>query len=316
MDVRDAVDEVLVRAEKELVAGNYRGCVELLQPLLRPKRKEKLSPQQEYVVVARLGCCYRFLGDFKAAFPHTQRRVVLAQQLGGPRSDIHAEALKGLCMVQAGLKAFPAARKAISEALAIMEELGLQQHEEYGSMLGQLGRLEHEQKRYKEALVVFDKAKTVLAQHKEGRGYGVLLSEMASCHMELQQWVEAVACYKECVEHIRNLHCKNHPEYATSLYNLAVLFARLKQYEEAIPRMEEALAIRQRVYGGQHEHTVRTLMDLAEARQLAAQSDRDAINVDHNFRCAAAVGPSQRSSSPAPVIVHGTATPTASCSTG
>ncbi len=36
-------------------------------------------------------------------------------------------------MVQAGL--FPAARKAIAKALAIMEELGLQQDEDYGSML-------------------------------------------------------------------------------------------------------------------------------------------------------------------------------------
>jgi hypothetical protein len=48
--------------------------------------------------------------------------------------------------------------------------------------------------------------------------------------------------------------------------------------------MEEALAIRQRVYGDQHEPTVQTAMDLAMVRQLAAQSDRGAINVGHNFR--------------------------------
>jgi hypothetical protein len=80
--------------------------------------------------VTCLGSCYRCLHDFKAALPYAQRGVVLAQQPFGPRSRGHAEALKGLCIVQAGLKAFPAARKAIAEALVILEELGLQQDEQ------------------------------------------------------------------------------------------------------------------------------------------------------------------------------------------
>ncbi len=73
-------------------------------------------------------------------------------------------------------------------------------------------------------------------------------------------------------------------EYATALYNLARLFADLKQYEEAIPRMEEVLAIEKRVFGDQHERTAQTAKQLAMVRQLAAQSDRGAIDVGHNFR--------------------------------
>jgi hypothetical protein len=167
MDTRDATEDVLERAEKEHDAGNYRAGVELLRLLLRPKRKEKLPAQQEYQAVARLSDCYRCLLDFKAALPHVQRWVVLAQQLFGPRSDGHAQALKGLCMVQAGLKAFPAARKAISEAVVIMRNWACKD-EEYGSMLVVLGGLDREQERYKESLVIYDKAKAVLAQHKEG----------------------------------------------------------------------------------------------------------------------------------------------------
>jgi tetratricopeptide (TPR) repeat protein len=127
-------------------------------------------------------------------------------------------------------------------------------------------------------------------QHREGNEYGVLLNKMAICHNELQQWVEAVACYKEAVEHLRNMYRNNHPEYANTLHNLAVLFAELKQYEEAIPRMEEALALYQRVYGDQHECTVRTAKDLAEVRQLATQSHRGAINVSHHFRMCSCCG--------------------------
>ncbi len=260
----------------------------MLLPLLRAK--EKLSPQQELNVVNGLSTCYRFLHDEKAALPHEQRGVVLTQQLFGARSKEHAEALKGLCMVHRGLKAFPKARKAIGEALAIMEELGLQQDEEYGSMLVELGGLDLDRGRYKEALVIYNKAKVVLIQHKEGNALGALLGDMGICHEQLQQWSKAVACYKEAVEHSCNLHGTNYPEYATALYNLARLFADLKQYEEAITRLEQALTVRQRVFGDQHDRTVETAEELTEVRHLAAQSDRGTIDVGHNFRMCSCCG--------------------------
>jgi tetratricopeptide (TPR) repeat protein len=225
--------------------------------------------------------CYLYLCDFKAALPLVQRGVVLEQQLAGPRSLGHAQALPELCMVQRGLKDFVAASKAIKEALAIMEELGLQRHEGYGSMLLVLGGLDQDQGRYKEALAIYDKAKAVLVQYKEGNDYGTLLNDMAICHKGLHQWNEAVASYKEAVEHRRNLYGTDHPRYATSLSNLAVLFDKLKQYEEAIPRYQEALIIYQRVFGDQHEHTVALAQRLAAARQRVEQPNRDTIDVGH-----------------------------------
>ena len=44
-----------------------------------------------------------------------------------------------------------------------------------------------------------------------------------------------------------------------------MLFASLKQYEEAIPRFEEVLAICQRVFGDQHARTVQTAEELASS---------------------------------------------------
>ena len=165
-----------------------------------------------------------------------------------------------------------------------MDELGLQQHEQYGSMLGVLGDLDRDQGQFKEALVIYNKAKVVLVQHKDGHDYGTLLANMAICHKKLHQWNEAVACYKEAVEHTRNVHGANHPDYAANLYNLAFLFAQLKQYEEAIPRFEEALVIYQRVYGNQHQRTVTVAKHLADARQKAKQTRREQIDVGHMYR--------------------------------
>jgi tetratricopeptide (TPR) repeat protein len=96
--------------------------------------------------------------------------------------------------------------------------------------------------------VIYNKAKAVLAQRKEGNNYGGLFSSMGICHKRLQQWSKAIACYKEAVEHRRNMLGNYHPQYVTTLYILADLFANLKHYEEAIARLEEALAIEQGVF--------------------------------------------------------------------
>jgi tetratricopeptide (TPR) repeat protein len=191
-----------------------------------------------------------------------------------------------------------------------MEELGLQQ---YGSMLLQLGRLDLEQGRYKEALVIYKQGQGRVGPAQGREAYGMLLTDMGICHEKLLQWGKVVACYKEDVEHSRILHGNNHPEYAITLNNLARLFASLKQCEEAILRLEEVLAIFRRVYGDQHGHTVETVNKLTEVRQLAAQIRSWCDRCGHNFcmcSCCSAV------SEAIPAFARGTAMPTASCSTG
>jgi hypothetical protein len=115
--------------------------------------------------------------------------------------------------------------------------------------------------------------------YKQGDGYGALLNNMAICHQKLQQWNEAVACYKEAVEHRRNLFGTSHPEYATSLNNLA----RAVRLAQAVrgARFEEVLIIFQKVYGDQHERTVGVAEGLAFVRLQAQQSLRGDIDVGH-----------------------------------
>ena len=51
-----------------------------------------------------------------------------------------------------------------------------------------------------------------------------------------------------------------------------MLFTNLKQYEEAIPRLEEVLVIRQKVFGGHHKCTVETTKELAGIREWPNES--------------------------------------------
>ena len=72
MDVRSPVDEAIEQAKKEHAAGNYKGAVALLRPLLQTKAaRDKLTPQQEVDAVCYMSACNRGLLDFKAALPHS-----------------------------------------------------------------------------------------------------------------------------------------------------------------------------------------------------------------------------------------------------
>jgi tetratricopeptide (TPR) repeat protein len=264
-----AVATTLEQASDECRNCNYRGAVALLLPLL--PSQENLCMPQEVVTVLILSSAYRHLLDFNSALPHAERLVKL-QKHYFTRTLAHARSLEELCMVHTGLRTFSPALEAITEALSILDELGLQQEEDYGMMLSDLALLEHLQGRYKEALVIYDKAKAILLHYRDRKSYGALVSWMGESHKALQNWNEALACCKEAHEHCRSLYGNRHPEYATMLWNLALLFGELKQYEEAVPRLDEVHTIWQREFGDQHETTMTTLKVLTEARKLAERS--------------------------------------------
>ncbi len=215
---------------------------------------------------------YRVLLDFQAALPHAQRRLELTRELFAPRSLEEAAALKWMAMMLTGLQDFPAALSALKQALQILTERGLAGGAEHASTLLTLGKLELSQSHYREALAVLGAAKDAMLNGRSPE-YGVLINDMGICHKQLQQWSEALACYKEACSHVSRMHGTEHPEYATALRNLALLYIELELYAEAIPRLSSALAIRKKAYGDKHQLTLEVLANLEAAK--ARQQERD-----------------------------------------
>lgn len=136
------------------------------------------------------------------------------------RASRRCRALRALCAVQIGLRTFSAAREAIGKTLVIAEELGLQQNQDYGTgtmLMGQ-GRVDLLDGCYKEALVTFHNAKSVLSRYKEHNEYKVLLSDMSYCHVKLDEWNDAVTLSREALQLERAQRGTDYPEYAVSLY--------------------------------------------------------------------------------------------------
>ncbi len=130
-------------------------------------------------------------------------------------------------------------------------------------------------------LVYIEKA--VLDHFKESSEYGVLLNNMALCYSDARRWSDCLLLLQEAVEHDRVVHGSYHPESATTLVNLAVLYGRLKQFEEAIPRYEEAFSIYTHVFGRQHPRTLAVHKDLMAVRAVL-DTDRNIVDVGHDHR--------------------------------
>jgi tetratricopeptide (TPR) repeat protein len=250
------------------------------QPVVSQTHAKKLTPQQERSMLALSYKCLRFLLDYRAALPLTQRLLALAVRFKGPRSEVHAVAPRALCLDYLGLRAFSEASAVITESASIMEELGLQQQEEYGLVLTTLGDVKRQLGRHREALIVYSKAKVVLDQFKARRSYGILLNNMAVCFDGLHLWNEALAFCFESIEHARTLVGDTHPEYAARVRNLGELYAKLGEFGNAVPRFKEALAVFNSVLGEGHGRTIATAARLADVRaditgEVMAVSDSD-----------------------------------------
>jgi hypothetical protein len=185
-------------------------------------------------------------------------------------------ALKWLAVMQNGLGEFQAARKALGEALSMLQLRDL----DYAGVLLMAAKINIAEGLWRKAQTNLEEAKQLfksaprLNKHEQME-YAVLLNDMGICHKHLQQWSDALACYREASEYVRTLHGSAHPEYAAALRNLALLYQNLTMYGEATARLEEALVIRRKVFGDQHPLTMEVASNLEEARRIAHPEQRD-----------------------------------------
>ena len=95
-----------------------------------------------------------------------------------------------------------------------------------------------------------------------GIEWDVLSQEVVSLHQK-GQYDRAVTIAKKALEIAEQSVGENHPDVATSLNNLALLYDAQKQYAQAEPLYKRALAIREKALGPNHPSVAASLENLA-----------------------------------------------------
>jgi len=310
------VDEIINVGLNAEARGEYKLALKLFLHLLAINEppptsgitRKELTFAQELKIIRLVSACYRYLGDYKSALKIAKKYLAFAEHMRDSeeypsksdypdlpseqfqlmRSIIKARsyvyALEEAIAVYIGLKTYNKAVKLIKEGLKMLDEIHLDNCQEYGSLLLLLGISDSRQEKYKEGLINFNKAKMILSEYKHGHEYPILLNEIAVCHEKLNQFNEVLALYKEAVDNHRNLHGSEHPELAVPLSNLALFYCGLKQYERAVPLYEEAINICRKEFGDKHERTMTIIRGLDFCNKQIENPHRELISLDHIFR--------------------------------
>jgi tetratricopeptide (TPR) repeat protein len=108
----------------------------------------------------------------------------------------------------------------------------------------------------------------------QSREAALLLSKTAYYLYERGQYVEAMSLCQHALTIRERLLGQDHPDVATSLNDLAVLYIALHKYEQVEPLCLRALAIQERALGLDHPDVAVTLNDLAMLYYLEGRNDQ------------------------------------------
>lgn len=268
MRAREVADDPSGRIEALLRAGLY---TEAVKHVGRDRPAGSMSAEREWALSSAEAECHRFRGDFAAALPLARRELQLALTVFGPTSQEVAVARDSLSKIYTGLDRFAEASADANAAMRIMEELKETSGLPYASMLMSMARLSHAQGMYSQQLEWLLRAERVMANFKTHRNYGVVVCNLAVCLELLERPVEARSKYLDALELVAAADGTQHPEYASVLANLACLYAELKAYDGAIPRLEQAVRIYSHMCGPEHQRTISTQTALNECYKGAAK---------------------------------------------
>ena len=141
------------------------------------------------------------------------------------------------------------ALKRFAEARAALE--GMKIHEQvsgrssgYIDGLLTLADISYNKGDFEEGLKRIEEARSLISSDVESEQLTNVLNMHALLLQKLGRFVEALPIRLEHIALSIRLYGPNHPEYATSCHNTAILYSELNQMQKAIDLMKEALAIR------------------------------------------------------------------------
>jgi tetratricopeptide (TPR) repeat protein len=286
----DFLEDIVNKALNSNQPSEYNKAIKTLLETLKQKDKKKFTVDQEIYIKLALSTFYRLLGNFETALSYAEKAIEMIKTKFGPRSVKYVMKVPELLAVYRGLKENVKIRETIVECLSIMDEFGLSETEEYGLMLKELASVYYGEKRFKESLDFYEKAKLISEKFKDEtyykrENYIKVLTNIAMCRRKLNKWNEAIKLMKEAIDLIK-VNCKDgnkNPLYGISLYNLASIYSDLKAYQKALPLLEEIVAVQGETLLA-NDQIVGANKFLSMIKENISNLHPESIQVDHTYR--------------------------------
>ena len=186
----------------------------------------------------------------------------MLKEAHGEISSELAELLYHRAFALNGLHRLEEARSAATASLKLYEKV-CGRGEDYVDGLEVLAGIEYEDGKNEEGLKQIEEARSLMKPDYDPNLLAKLLNTHALLLTADKQYQKAVLMREEQLALNLKINGPNHPDYATSLYNVASLYAELKQTDRAVDLLTKALSIYTKSLGPSHPSTQRARNELA-----------------------------------------------------
>ena len=164
------------------------------------------------------------------------------------------------------LKRYAEARAAALQSKEIYEQL-FGRSKGYINGLLTLADISRDEGDYEEGLRHIEAARSLLPPDEDSAQLASVLNMHSILLENMGRFEEALEIRLKQMALSLRLNGPNHPDYATSCHNVAILFAKLNQMQKAIDLVEKALAIYMKTFGPFHSSIQIARHQLAEYRK-------------------------------------------------
>lgn len=253
---------------------------------------QKLAPPARLELLGVVASLQNNLGLVDAAAPLEREALVLARAVHGPRSQSYVRALteRGLSLAHGGETA--ESDRLIAEAVALIEQTGLQAGEHHPIGLRQLGLNALRAGNVPGAMSYLKRSTAVFDAHQPRHAMRASAHRwLGKTHLTLDDFPEAERELRRSIELSPMQDQLRDFGVGAGRYSLGELFMRSGRFQEAEHELEEALAINTRTLGPRHHSLALVHAALARVQHQVGRTDAARTN----FAAALAIAPGDAS---------------------
>lgn len=276
---REAVGRALLQlADLQREVGRTPESLETLDRAERIVRETRGALDEGYAMYLVIKATTQYeMADYDAALASLHEAESIRRKLFGPDHPVHARTLRSLGRVLRARGEYAESKVAFEKALAFNRQVSGEQHPDVDADLFELALTLEDSGDFDGALELLNE---VLERDRARSGSDVHvaldLGQIAGVLSSQGEFEKAEPLYLEAIELQRRALPPNHPELATTLSNLGVLYHRMRRYDEIDALYDEVLKIRLAVFPEDHPHVLTTRNMIANqfyARRKFAEAE-------------------------------------------
>ncbi len=219
--------------------GKFTLAEDYFKDVIKIRKRNKQEQSPEYAnTLNNLALLYKVSGKLTLAEQTYEEALAVYKATLGEKSTAYAVVVKNLADLYFMQAKYQKAEEYYKISRNIVKENVGEKHPDYALALKDLGKIYYIRSEYAEAEKAYAQAIEILkTRGKNTREYASLINDLANIYRMQGLLEKAEPLIAESIQITKEIYGTKHPDYARSLYNLALLYARKEGQSERVEKM-------------------------------------------------------------------------------